>query len=98
MYVAISEIAVPDAGAEALTLAFQGRLHGVDGFEGFQGLEVLQDRRRSGRFLMVTRWDSKDKFLGYMRSRAHRASHDRIPRGPNAPRPAGFAEYDLVAR
>ena len=97
-YVAISEIAVPDDGAEALEEAFRQRLGAVDSWPGFLGLEVLRHRRRTGCYLMISRWTSRETFHDYMRSDVHRTSHDRIPSGPAAPRPAGFDDYDVVAR
>ena len=96
-YVAVSEISVPEAGAEALERAFRDRLRAVDGWPGFQGLELLKDRKASGRYLMICRWDSRDHFLAYMRSDDHKRSHARIPRGPDGPSPAGFTEYDRIA-
>lgn len=97
-YVGISEISVPLEGAVALQIAFQDRLRAVDGWPGFKSLELLQDRRHPGRYLMITRWGSKDHFLAYMRSADHRQSHLRIDTGPNGPKAAGFSDYDLVAR
>ncbi|MDQ6883391.1 MAG: antibiotic biosynthesis monooxygenase [Candidatus Dormibacteraeota bacterium] len=96
-FVGISEIAVPPEGDGAMQVAFHDRLRAVDGWPGFSGLELLQDRRRPGRYLMITRWQRKAQFLAYMRSDDHRRSHQRIDRGPAGPRPAGFTEYDLVA-
>ena len=97
-YVALSEIRVDEEGVAALRSAFDDRLRAVDGWEGFLGLELLADRREAGRFLMVSRWSSREVFVAYMRSEDHRRSHDRIPGGPHAPRAAGFDEFDLVAR
>ena len=97
-YVAISEIRVPDAGADALEQAFRDRLGAVDDWPGFLGLEVLRHRRRAGTYLMVSRWTTKETFQAYMRSAQHRTSHGRIPGGEHAPRPAGFDDYDVVAR
>jgi heme oxygenase (mycobilin-producing) len=97
-YVAISEIAVPAEGAAALEETFRNRLGEVDGWPGFLGLEVLRHRRHCGTYLMVSRWTSKETFQEYMRSESHRASHDRIPGGELRPRPAGFDDYDVVAR
>jgi heme oxygenase (mycobilin-producing) len=96
-YVAISHLEVPAGGAEALEEAFRRRLGAVDGWPGFQGLEVLADQRRDGRYLMITRWASKEAFTAYMRSDDHRRSHRRIPGGPHAPRAAGFEEFRQVA-
>lgn len=97
-YVAVSEITVPEAGAQALEEAFHHRLGAVDDWPGFRGLELLKDRKTPGRYTMVCRWESRDHFLAYMRSEDHKRSHVRIPHGPNGPSPAGFTEYERVAR
>lgn len=97
-YVGISEISVPVEGVASLRQAFAERLRAVDHWPGFNGLELLQDRKRPGRYLMITRWTTRQEFLNYMRSEDHRRSHGRIERGPLGPRPAGFSEYDQVAR
>jgi heme-degrading monooxygenase HmoA len=97
MYIAISEVSVPVGGIECLKAAFCNRLRAVDAWPGFIGLEVLQDRREQGRFLMVTRWSSKEAFRSYMRSSDHRRSHARVPVGDAGPRLAGFREYEKVA-
>lgn len=96
-YVALSEIAVDEDGVAALQAAFDERLGAVDAWEGFLGLELLADRRTPGRYLMLSRWRSKEVFVEYMRSEDHRLSHARIPDGPHAPRAAGFDEFDVVA-
>lgn len=96
-YVAVSEISVPEAGEAALEEAFRLRLHAVDSWPGFRGLELLRDRKTPGRYIMICRWDRREQFLAYMRSADHRRSHDRIPGGPLGPSPAGFTEYDRVA-
>ena len=97
-YVALSEIRVDPEGVPALREAFDDRLRAVDRWEGFLGLELLADRRDTGRFVMVSRWSSREVFVQYMRSEDHRRSHARISRGPHGPRPAGFDEFDVVAR
>lgn len=96
-YVALSEIRVDAAGVDALQAAFDDRLRAVDRWEGFLGLELLADRRDAGRFLMVSRWSSREIFVEYMRSDDHKQSHDRIDRGPLGPRAGGFDEFDVVA-
>jgi heme-degrading monooxygenase HmoA len=97
-YVAVSSIEVPEEGADALVAAFADRLGAVDDWPGFLGLEVLADRRRASHYLMISRWESRERFLEYMRSDDHRRSHARIPGGPLSPRAAGFDEYVPVAR
>lgn len=97
-FVAHSEIRVPADGAAGLTAAFRSRLGEVDGWPGFSRLEVWQDERDAERFVMVSWWDNQESFTNYMRSQSHRRSHDRIPAGPDTPRPAGFARFRVVAR
>ena len=96
-YVAVSEISVDPEGADALHAAFADRLGAVDGWDGFLGLELLADRRHPGRYLMLSRWRSKEVFIEYMRSADHDESHARIPEGEHAPRAAGFDEFDVIA-
>ena len=97
-FVAHSEIRVPPDGATGLTAAFRSRLGEVDGWPGFSHLEVWQDERDTQRFVMVSWWENRESFTNYMRSQSHRRSHDRIPTGPDAPRPAAFARFQVVAR
>ncbi len=74
-YVAVSEIGVDIEGVEELRAAFERRLGAVDEWDGFLGLELLADRRRPGRYLMLSRWRSSEMFVEYMRSADHQASH-----------------------
>ena len=97
MFVVESEVLVPPEGQGGLAAAFSNRLHAVDDFPGFIGLEVWQDRKDPCRFVMVSRWKSRAEFRAYMRSPAHRASHARVPKGSHGPRPGRYREYDLVA-
>ncbi len=95
-YVAISEVAVPNEGACDLERAFKDRVRLVERADGFLGIEVLRDRRRPGRYLMVTHWTSQESFRAYMKSDDHVVSHARIRGGPLGPRPAGFSDYETV--
>jgi heme-degrading monooxygenase HmoA len=97
-FVAFSEIRVPAAGAAALAEAFADRLREVEGWPGFGHLEVWRDARDQTRFVMVSWWNSQDRFVAYMRSASHRRSHDRIQGGPDRPRAAAFTRFQVVAR
>src|SRR5688572_8313663 len=97
-HVVVSEIAIDEQGCDTLEDAFRNRLGEVDGFPGFRKLEVWRDPRRTGRYLMVSWWDSPEAFRSYMRSDEHRRSHDRIPTDPVRPRAAGVDRFDVVAR
>lgn len=79
MYVSMSRLRVEPHLVDELVDAFRDRLGAVDVFAGFEGLEVWSSDREPGEVLMVSRWRDRACFTAYMRSDAHRASHDRIP-------------------
>jgi heme-degrading monooxygenase HmoA len=101
-YVSVSRLRVPAERAPELLAAFARRARLVDGFDGFLGLEVWQSERDPGEILMVSRWRDRDAFKGYMRSDAHRRSHNRIEPALQAviklERLEHFRGYDIVAR
>jgi heme-degrading monooxygenase HmoA len=81
MYVSMSRLRVPAEQAGELVTAFRGRLHKVDDADGFVDLQVWQSDRDDGELIMVSRWRDRAAFTAYMRSTAHRESHDRIDPG-----------------
>ena len=81
MYVSMSRLRVEPERAPELVSAFRDRIGLVDGFEGFVDLQVWQSDRDAGELIMVSRWRDRDSFKRYMKSDAHRASHDRIDPG-----------------
>jgi heme-degrading monooxygenase HmoA len=84
MYVAVSRLRVTADRAPELVAAFRRRAHLVDVAEGFVDLEVWQSDRDPTELVMVSRWRDRACFTAYMRSPAHRASHDRIDPTLNA--------------
>jgi len=84
MYVSLSRLRVEPERAGDLVAAFRDRARLVDGFAGFVDLQVWQSDRDPGEIVMVSRWRSRAHFTAYMRSDAHRISHDRIDPGLDA--------------
>jgi heme-degrading monooxygenase HmoA len=78
MYISMSRLRVAPERADELIDAFRQRLGLVDGFEGFEGLEVWRSDRDPDEVIMVSRWRDRGFFREYMRSAAHRTSHERI--------------------
>jgi heme-degrading monooxygenase HmoA len=78
VYVSLSRLRVPDERAPELVAAFRRRARLVDGAEGFIDLQVWQSDRDPGELVMVSRWRDRTAFKAYMKSDAHRVSHDRI--------------------
>jgi heme oxygenase (mycobilin-producing) len=81
MYVSMSRLRVAEDRADDLVAAFRARSRLVDGFAGFVDLQVWRSDRDPGEVLMVSRWDTREHFRDYMRSREHRISHGRIDSG-----------------
>jgi len=101
MYVSMSRLAIAPERAPALIAAFRGRARLADRASGFIDLQVWQSDRDAGEILMVSRWDDRDAFKAYMKSDAHKFSHDRIDPGLKADiallRLEHMHTYDVVA-
>ena len=74
----MSRLHIAPDRAPKLVSAFRDRAHLVEGATGFLGLEVWQNDRDAGELFMVSRWTDRESFKRYMKSEAHRISHDRI--------------------
>jgi heme-degrading monooxygenase HmoA len=102
MYVSMSHLRVAPERADELIAAFADRVRLVDDFDGFDGLEVWRSDREPGEVIMVSRWRDRACFRAYMRSDAHRISHDRISGELQAAikleRLDHLHTYDVVAR
>jgi heme oxygenase (mycobilin-producing) len=97
MFVSHSEIQIPAADVEALERAFRERARKVDGHRGFLGLELLREVGNGGRYLLVTRWESREDFRRYMKSDDFRAAHERQHDGVVEPaNGAPLRQFDLV--
>ena len=84
MYVSLSRLRVEAERAAELVAAFRRRAHLVDDADGFVDLEVWQSDRDPAEIVMVSRWRDRAAFKEYMRSEAHRISHERIDPGLDA--------------
>ena len=74
----MSRLRVAATESDALVTAFRRRAHLVDSCDGFIDLQVWRSDRDPGEVLMVSRWRDRAAFKAYMRSAAHRSSHERI--------------------
>jgi heme oxygenase (mycobilin-producing) len=79
VYVSVSRLRVEASRADELVRAFRDRAHLVDDADGFIDLQVWRSERDVRQLVMVSRWRSRADFVAYMRSGAHRTSHERIP-------------------
>lgn len=102
LYVSVSRLQVDPEKVDGLIDAFRGRAGLVDSFDGFVALEVWRSDRAPGEVLMVSHWRDRASFSAYMKSDAHRFSHDRIPadidEAIRLERLDHLAGYEIVAR
>ena len=102
MYISMSHLRVDAGRTDELIAAFRDRAGLVDGFDGFEGLEVWRSDRDPDEVIMVSRWRDRGCFRDYMRSEAHRISHDRVPPDLQASikleRLGHLHTFDVVAR
>jgi heme-degrading monooxygenase HmoA len=80
LYVSLSRLRVAPARADELVEAFRSRVHLVDAADGFVDLEVWRSDKEPDELIMVSRWTDRMSFTRYMKSDAHRISHERIPK------------------
>ncbi len=102
MYVSMSHLRIAPEREDELIAAFRDRVGLVDDFDGFHGLEVWRSDREPGEVIMVSRWRDRACFREYMRSAAHRISHERVAQDLQAAikleRLDHLHTYDVVAR
>lgn len=76
--VAFSRVAFPAAElGEEFVRALEQRSHLVDGFPGFQRLEVLSPAKANGDWVLATWWDTRDDLRRWLRSAEHENTHAR---------------------
>ena len=74
----MSRLRVPEDRARELVAAFRRRARLVEEADGFIDLQVWQSDSDAGELVMVSRWRDRAAFKAYMKSEAHRVSHERI--------------------
>jgi heme-degrading monooxygenase HmoA len=81
MILAISRFRVVNEMQGQVEEAFINRPHLVDTIPGFIGLEEFRNMADSSAVYLITRWTDVDSFHSWHSGRAHRISHQSIPKG-----------------
>jgi heme oxygenase (mycobilin-producing) len=76
----MSRLRVDPERSDELVAAFQRRSRLVESHDGFVDLQVWRSDRDPAEVLMISRWRDRESFTEYMKSKDHRASHNRIDR------------------
>lgn len=85
MIVSMFHVSVPAQAVEGFERSWQQRAGQVDKMPGFRGLEVLRDGATLGKYIVLTRWDTREDFEGWANSPEFSTAHAR----PSAGGPGG---------
>lgn len=97
MLVSFFHVTVPPERAEAFERSWMQRAGLVDAMAGFQGMEVLRDGTTPGRYVVVTRWDSRDHFDAWANSPQFVAGHAHTNAGgAGGPTGGGLEFFEVV--
>lgn len=75
MIVSLFHVTVPVEAAERFEQSWTQRAGQVDKMPGFKGMEVLKDGATPGRYIVLTRWETKADFDGWAQSPAFTHAH-----------------------
>lgn len=74
-YVVVNALSVPADQAETLEQRFAARAGSVDQSPGFEHFELLRPVSGTDKYLVYTRWDSRESYQAWLDSRDFGASH-----------------------
>lgn len=74
-FVAINVLTVPEPMRDELERRFGARAGEVEKMDGFQSFELLRPLEGTDRYLVYTRWDSREAFEAWTSSQAFGRGH-----------------------
>ena len=80
-YVNITALTFPAGAQEEIERRFAARQRGVDASAGFQGFELLRPVVGEDRYLVVTRWDTREDYERWLAARPVDGHQDDVRRG-----------------
>ena len=95
-YIVMNVIDVPADRREEFEARFASRAAQVQNSPGFEAFELLKPADDNTRYIVYTRWDSKDSFEAWLRSPAFAEGHrQHSTKGPVAPTSETWA-FDVL--
>jgi heme-degrading monooxygenase HmoA len=77
MIVSLFHVTVPAQAVEPFERSWQQRAGKVDAMPGFRGLEVLRAGETPGKYIVLTRWETREDFDRWASSPEFVAGHAR---------------------
>lgn len=96
MIVSMFHVQVPQQAIEGFERSWQQRAGQVDKMAGFRGLEVLRDGATPGRYIVLTRWDTRADFEGWANSPEFVSAHARRGDGPGSASGGGIEFFEVL--
>ena len=93
MIISMFHVRVPAEAVAGFERSWQQRGGQVDKMPGFRGLEVLRDGQEAGKYIVLTRWDSRESFEGWANSPEFTAAHARSSSGGPGGAQGGGVEF-----
>ena len=99
-YVVVNAIEVPPERAATLEERFSNRAGEVSKAPGFEGFELLRpaNEEAGDRYLVFTRWSSKEAFQAWYSSPAFTTGHAHASGGPPAAVGSQVWHYEVIQR
>jgi heme-degrading monooxygenase HmoA len=94
MIVSLFHVQVPAEMVGRFEQSWRQRAGQVDKMPGFLGLEVLRDGATPGKYIVLTRWDSKEDFERWATSPEFAAGHAR--RDQSGAQGGGVEFYEVL--
>jgi len=94
MIVSMFHVTVPPQAMEPFERSWQQRAGKVDAMPGFRGLEVLRAGDTPGKYIVLTRWETREDFERWANSPEFAAGHART--GGNGVEGGGVEFYEVL--
>lgn len=95
-YVVMNVITVPEQGREEFERRFATRAGKIKDNPGFQAFELMRPDDGKDRYIVYTRWDSKDSFTAWMSSPDFAAGHRQHAEGGPVGTASELWTFELV--
>ncbi|MFI5273069.1 MAG: antibiotic biosynthesis monooxygenase family protein [Ktedonobacterales bacterium] len=81
MIVSLFHVQVPPQATQGFEQSWAKRAGLVDAMPGFRGIDVLKDAQEPGKYIVLTRWESREDFERWANSPEFVAGHARGTQG-----------------
>ncbi|HUY77174.1 MAG TPA: antibiotic biosynthesis monooxygenase [Ktedonobacterales bacterium] len=100
MIVSLFHVRVPEQATAGFEQSWTKRAGMVDKMPGFKGLEILRAGDEPGKYIVLTRWETRADYDGWASSPAFTAGHahssQAAQEGQPGAQPAGLEFYEVL--